>query len=56
MKPEEKEEKAPNTVDGKVDIKVEQENEIPEIKADRKIFNKVLRDNYEIFLWNRCHW
>lgn len=56
MNTEEKQVKAPKTVDGKIDIKVDQENEIPEIRADRKIANKILKDNYEIFLWNRCHW
>jgi hypothetical protein len=56
MTPEEKEVKAPKTVDGKVDIKVDQENEIPEIRADRKIANKILKDNYESYLWFQWHW
>jgi hypothetical protein len=51
-----KKKKLPKKVETSQDIKVEQENDIPEIRDDHRLANKVIYNNYEVFLWNRCHW
>jgi hypothetical protein len=51
-----KKKKVPKKVETNPDIKIEQENDIPEVKQDHRLADKVLYNNYEVFLWNRCHW
>lgn len=46
----------PTKAESSQDIKIEQENDTPEIQTDHRLANKVLYNNYEMFLWNRCHW